>query len=106
MPFPPPTPNELTTSAFPSPVVSRKSRAATSAPHYRERRPVSGPVGGALTRRVIRRAQQRGGVTFETRIYSFPAHAKCSGVSRAVPQHAVTHFAGCNASGLQTRSRA
>src|SRR5437762_3999512 len=32
MPFPPPTPNELTTSAFPSPVVSRNSRTPPRGP--------------------------------------------------------------------------
>src|SRR5438270_446432 len=57
MPFPPPTPNELTTSAFPSPVVSRNSRTPPRGPDTAtSRSPFSrttiwrdGPIDSATT---------------------------------------------------------
>src|SRR5437868_5720965 len=57
MPFPPPTPNELTTSAFPSPVVSRNSRtpprgpdtATSRSPFSRTTMWRDGPIDSATT---------------------------------------------------------
>src|SRR5882762_897427 len=58
MPFPPPMPNEVTTSAFPSPVVSRNSRtpprgpetATSKSPFSRMTMWRDGPIDSATTR--------------------------------------------------------
>src|SRR5258708_37657355 len=58
MPFPPPMPNEVTTSAFPSPVVSRNSRTPPRGPETAtSKSPFSsmtmwrdGPIDSATTR--------------------------------------------------------